>query len=156
MSKSAVVLFHNIRSAHNVGAMFRTAECAGVSKVFLIGHTPAPINRFGFPQKEIAKSALGAESLLPWESRKTIGPLLKRLKREGYTIIALEQSHDSVNYKKIRSAKIALIVGNEVTGLEQSVLASADYIAEIPLRGTKESLNVATAFGIGLFSLMGL
>jgi 23S rRNA (guanosine2251-2'-O)-methyltransferase len=154
MKKCCVVIFHNIRSAHNVGAMFRTAECAGVSKVFLTGHTPAPINRFGFPQKEVVKSALGAEALIPWESRKHIKPVIEHLKKDGYTIIALEQHADSVNYKKIHEQKIALIVGNEVTGVEPSVLTRAHYIAEIPLKGKKESLNVSTAFGIGLFALL--
>lgn len=148
-----VCIFHNIRSAHNVGAMFRTAECAGVKKVFLTGYTPAPTNRFGFPQKEIAKSALGAEHSVPWESVKTIRALLSRLHREGYVVVALEQDDASVHYKKVRSKKVALIVGNEVTGIEKSVLRTADVIAEIPLKGKKESLNVSTAFGIALFSI---
>ncbi len=148
-----VCIFHNVRSAHNVGAMFRTAECAGVSKIFLTGYTPAPTNRFGFPQKEIAKSALGAEELVPWESAKAIGTLIARLKRDGYMIVALEQDDTSVHYKKVHGKKVAMIVGNEVTGIDASILKKADVIAEIPLKGVKESLNVSTAFGIALFAL---
>lgn len=151
-----VCILHNIRSAHNVGAMFRTAECAGVKKIYLTGYTATPINRFGFPQKEIAKAALGAEILVPWEHLKSTRSLVARLKREGYTIVALELHKKSVHYRKVKHKKIALIVGNEVTGVEESVLKSADVIAEIPLKGKKESLNVGTAFGIGLFALAGL
>lgn len=133
--------------------MFRTAECGGVHKIFLTGHTPAPVNRFGFPQKEVMKAALGAESLVPWEQHTSIRTLITRLKKDGYTIVALELHPKSVHYKKVKQQKIALIVGNEVAGIDARVLARADVIAEIPLRGKKESLNVATAFGIGLFAL---
>lgn len=134
--------------------MFRTAECGGVQRIFLTGHTPAPINRFGFPQKEIVKAALGAESLVVWEQHTSIRALITKLKKDGYTIVALELHPKSVHYKKIKQhQKIALIVGNEVSGIDARVLAQADIIAEIPLKGKKESLNVATAFGIGLFAL---
>jgi tRNA G18 (ribose-2'-O)-methylase SpoU len=151
-----VCIFHNVRSAHNVGAMFRTAECAGVGRVYLTGYTPAPINRFGFAQKEVAKSALGAELLIPWESRRQIAPVIASLRADGYTIVAVEQSATSKDYRTVKSKKVALIMGNEVTGLSTSVLKKADITAEIGLKGTKESLNVATAFGIVLFRVAGL
>ncbi len=149
-----VCILHNIRSTHNVGAMFRTADGAGVTKMFLTGYTPDPVNRFGFPQKEIAKAALGAEASIAWEHPRSVHTLIARLKREGYTIVALEQHATSVHYRKAKvGKKFALIVGNEVTGVDAPILKKADCIVEIPLRGVKESLNVATAFGIGLFAL---
>ncbi len=149
-----VCILHNIRSTHNVGAMFRTADGAGVTKIFLTGHTPDPVNRFGFPQKDIAKAALGAELSVAWEHPRSVHSLIKRLKHDGYRIVALEQHDVSVHYRKANVGKrFALIVGNEVTGIETSILKKADCIVEIPLKGTKESLNVATAFGIGLFAL---
>lgn len=152
-----VCILHNIRSTHNVGAMFRTADGAGVKKIYLTGYTPDPVNRFGFPQKDIAKSALGAERSVFWEHPRSVHTLIARLKREGYTIVSLEQDVRSVHYRKTKARKkCALIVGNEVTGVDTSILKKSDVIAEIPLKGTKESLNVATAFGIGLFALMRL
>lgn len=149
-----VCILHNIRSTHNVGAMFRSADGAGVRKIFLTGYTPDPVNRFGFPQKEISKAALGAEASVAWEHPRSVHTLITRLKREGYTIVALEQHATSIHYRKAKvGKKFALIVGNEVTGVDTAILKKADYIVEIPLKGTKESLNVATAFGIGLFTL---
>ena len=150
-----VCILHNIRSTHNVGAMFRTADGAGVQRIYLTGYTPDPVNRFGFPQKEIAKAALGAEKSITWEHPRSIHTLITRLKKAGYIIVALEQSKNAIHYRKVGGGKkYAFIVGNEVTGVDASILKKSDVIAEIPLKGMKESLNVATAFGIGLFALM--
>ncbi len=150
--KEIFIILHNIRSVHNVGAIFRTAEAAGVSKIFLTGYTPAPIDRFGRWRKDIAKSALGAEKMLLWESRQNTASLLKNLKKEKFKIIAVEQSPKSVDYKKIRiKNKTAIIFGNEVTGLSPAVLRKCDVVAEIPMKGRKESLNVSVAAGIFLF-----
>ena len=147
------VLLHNIRSAHNVGSIFRTADGAGVGHVYLSGYTPTPIDKFGRPQKEIAKTALGAQSTLAWEYRASIVPLIKTLKREGWHIVGAEQDERAQHYKKFkRKNKTIFVFGNEVKGLSKSVRALCDTIVEIPMRGTKESLNVSVAAGIILFN----
>jgi tRNA G18 (ribose-2'-O)-methylase SpoU len=139
---------------HNVGSMFRTADAAGVSKIFLTGYTPAPIDRFGRKVKEIAKVALGAEETVPWEKRD-IHELIAELKGSSVRIIALEQHPASHPYMSVRlDGPAALIVGNEVGGIPEEVLKEADTIIEIPMRGKKESLNVAVATGIALYSLI--
>lgn len=154
-SRDAVLVIHNVRSAHNVGAMFRTADGAGISKVFCAGYTPTPIDRFGRPQGEIAKTALGAEQTLPWESRKSTATLLRTLKRAGYQIIAVEQDPHAISYTKVRpQAKVAFVAGNEVGGISKSILRLADVVAEIPMKGNKESLNVSVAAGVALFRML--
>ena len=153
----AVVVLHNIRSAENVGAIFRTADAAGIAKIYLVGITPAPLDRFQRPRKDIAKSALGAELSVPWEQVKTIAPLLTRLKKEGRKIIAVEQSKDSVDYKKVvPGASCAFILGSEVDGIPQSVLSKCDVVAELPMNGMKESLNVSVAAGIALYRMLDI
>ena len=152
----AVLILPDIRSTYNVGAIFRTADAVGISKIYLVGITPAPLDRFGKVRSDIAKSALGAEQTVPWEQCARITPLITRLKKAGYTIIAIEQSERAVDYKKVRlSGPTAFILGNEVTGISQSVLAKCDVIAEIPMHGMKESLNVSVATGIALFRMLG-
>lgn len=147
------VILHNIRSVHNVGSIFRTADAAGVAKIFLAGYTPAPIDRFGRINKELAKTALGAEKTVVWESVKSISPFLSRLKKEKVVLVAVEQAPFSIHFKKIqRKRNIAFIFGNEVTGLPLSILKKCNCVAEIPMRGKKESLNVSVAAGIVLFS----
>ncbi len=152
-----VVLLHNIRSLHNVGSIFRTADGAGVEKLFLCGITPAPLDRFGKYRQEMEKVALGAEKTVPWESAKSTASLLKRLKKEGWTIVALEQANNSISYTqvcaRVKGKKVALVLGAEVEGLSVSILKLVDYIAEIPMHGTKESLNVSVTAGIILFML---
>lgn len=143
---------HNIRSTHNVGSIFRTADAAGVSKIYLCGLTPAPTDRFGRIRKDIAKSALGAEKTVVWESVADIRSLVEKLKKEKVKIIGLEQDSKSVNYKKIKFVKNTLIIlGNEVDGIEKEILKACDEIIEIPMKGKKESLNVSVAAGIVLF-----
>lgn len=146
------LILHDIRSAHNVGAIFRTAEGAGVRKIYLTGYTPTPVDNFGRVNKEIAKTALGAEKILAWEKTEDIFKLLDKLKKESTQIVALEQAADSVDYRKIKlNNDAAVIVGNEVTGIEPKVLDLCDVVAEIPMHGEKESLNVSVATGIALF-----
>ena len=87
--KDFILILHNIRSAQNVGAMFRTAEAAGVSKIYITGYTPAPIDQFGRKRGDVSKAALGAEDFLPWEVKKTLPPLMTKLKKEKYKLIAL-------------------------------------------------------------------
>lgn len=148
-----VVILHNIRSAYNVGSIFRTAEAAGASKVYLTGYTPTPIDKFGRARKDIQKTALGAEKIIPWEHISQINFLIKRLREEGLRVIGVEQSKQSVDYKSIQSKqKTALIFGNEVRGLSSAVLKKCDVVIEIPMIGKKESLNVSVAAGIVIFS----
>ena len=149
-----IVIFHNIRSVENVGGMFRTADAAGIDKIYLTGYTPAPLDRFGRKRKDLAKSALGAEEFVRWEQKKNILPLLTKLKEEGFTIIGIEQDKKSVDYKKVKvKSKNVFIVGAEVTGIPKNILQKCDVIAEIPMRGKKESLNVSVALGVVLFKV---
>lgn len=156
-SRTVYLILPDIRSAQNVGALFRTADAAGVAKIFLVGITPTPVDRFGRERSDIAKAALGAEKTIPWESVKTLTPLVRRLKKEGFQIVGIEQAENSVDYKKVRCAeRMAFILGNEVEGMPKNALAQCDIIAEIPMRGMKESLNVSVAGGIALFRMLGI
>ncbi len=145
----------DIRSTHNVGAIFRTAEAVGISKIYLAGYTPAPIDRFGRIRTDVAKSALGAENIVSWEQVEDILELITRLKKEKFKIIAIEQSKESIDYKKVKIGKQnAFILGNEVAGIPESILKKCDIIAEIPMKGRKESLNVSVATGVALFRML--
>ncbi len=156
MKKDIQLILHDIRSAQNVGSIFRTADACGVSKIYLTGYTPAPLDRFNRPVKEIAKTALGAEKNILWE-KVTIGKCLEKLKSDGFYIIALEQNKKSVDYKKIKpKSKTAILVGNEVLGISEAVLKRVDIIGEIPMKGKKESLNVSVALGVALFRILDL
>ena len=151
-----IVILHNIRSVENVGAMFRTADAAGINKIYLTGYTPCPLDRFGRKRRDLAKSALGAEEFVKWKQKKNIFLLLAKLKREKYFIIAIEQDEDSIDYKKVKlRRKNVFIVGTEVAGIPKNILKNCDIIAEIPMRGKKESLNVSVALGIALFRICG-
>lgn len=151
------LILHNIRSAHNVGAIFRTAECAGVQKIFLTGYTPAPRDKFERVNKQIVKTALGAEKVVRWEKRDDLPHLLSELKKQNFKIIALEQDKKAIDYKKTRLVgNVALILGNEVGGIESEILQICDQMIEIPLKGKKESLNVSVAAGIALFRFLDL
>lgn len=155
--KSAVLVLHDIRSAHNVGAIFRTADAVGVSKIYLSGITPAPFDRFGRARKDIAKAALGAERTVEWEERKSLATLLRMLKKKGYIIAAIEQSKQAIDYKKYKpSTNVVFVLGNEVSGIPERILATCDAIIEIPMRGTKESLNVSVAAGVALYRVLGV
>ncbi len=157
--KEIVVVLHNIRSLHNVGSMFRTADASGVSKIYLCGITPKPVDVLGKYRGQVAKVALGAEWTVPWEHVRSTTALLKKLKKEGYKIFSVEQSKKSIPYhtlnpKPYALRKVALVMGNEVRGLPRSILIKSDKILEIPMRGKKESLNVSVAFGIAVYRLM--
>ena len=150
--KRVYIILHNIRSIHNVGSIFRTADAIGVTRIYLTGYTPAPIDRFGRARKDFSKASLGAEKSMQWEKRKNISALLLELKKGGTQIIAVEQSAHSIDYKKVRAkASAAVVLGNEVTGIPLKVLELCDCIAEIPMRGRKESLNVSVSAGVALF-----
>lgn len=146
------VILHNIRSAHNVGSVFRTSDGAGVSKIFLTGYTPSPIDRFGREQKEILKTSLGATNTVPYEIVEDIHELISRLKREHITLVAVEQTEHAIEYKTFSpQGDVAFIFGNEVTGVETEVLEQSDVHIQIPMNGAKESLNVSVCVGIILF-----
>jgi len=144
-------LLENIRSLYNVGSMFRTADGAGLSGLGLVGYTGTP------PKKEITKTALGSEIVLPWQTFGTSGEYIRHLKDEGLsnlTTIALEQSSRSIPYTELvlpQGADIILVVGNEVSGIEEETLEVCDIHTEIPMQGMKHSLNVSVAFGILAF-----
>jgi tRNA G18 (ribose-2'-O)-methylase SpoU len=153
---TAYLLLDNIRSVHNVGSIFRTAETLGISKIYCVGNTPVPIDRFGRKRKDFAKVSLGAENMVPWEyveESKVIG-LIGRLKIERFQVIALEQAENSVDYKKIKlKGNNLIILGNEVGGISKKLLKLAGTIVEIPMKGKKESLNVSVAAGVALFGM---
>lgn len=156
ISKKILVLV-DIRSTHNVGSIFRTADAAGISKIYLAGYTPAPIDRFGRKRADIAKSALGAEENIEWESVKNSFDLIKKLKEDDFQIISLEQADDSIDYKKIDAKeKVVIVLGSEVDGVSKEILDLSDVIAEIPMGGEKESLNVSVATGVFLFRLFNI
>ncbi len=148
--KEMVAVLHNIRSIHNVGSIFRTADSAGIKKIYLCGITPTPLDRFGKVRQDFSKVSLGAERFVEWEYKRSVMPVINTLKKEGYVICAVEQSKNSKPYYSMRRkrANIALIMGNEVGGLPKPLLSKADEILEIPMHGGKESLNVSVAFGI--------
>lgn len=156
-----VVILDNIRSAHNVGSIFRTADAVGVSHVYLCGVTPGPIDRFGRPNPRIAKVALGAQATIATTHVSSTKAALTALRIQGHRLIALEQSPQAINLSTLVLAtgdweKTALVLGEEVEGLDRDLLAMVDHIVEIPMVGQKESLNVAVAFGIAAYALRGL
>ncbi len=155
MVSQIYLLLHNIRSTYNVGSIFRIADATGVSKIYLSGYTPAPIDRFGRVRKDIAKVSLGAERSVTWESVGDMEKLIRKLKKQKFLICAIEQDEKSIDFRKIpKKDKILLILGNEVDGVEQGILNSCDIVAEIPMFGSKESLNVSVSVGIVLYSLL--
>lgn len=151
-----VLVLDSIRSVYNVGAIFRTADGAGVSRIILTGHTPTPIDRFGRIRADFHKSALGAETSIPWEESKNLIKTLKSLKTQGYSIIGVEQSVDSLDYRKIRipNKHRVFVVGNEVSGVRKEILKLCDETVELPMLGQKESLNVSVATGIILYHFL--
>jgi 23S rRNA (guanosine2251-2'-O)-methyltransferase len=156
-NKEIYILLHNIRSTHNVGAIFRTADAAGVSKIFLSGYTPRPVDQFNKPRKEIAKTALGAELSIPWEYSKTPNNIISKMKKIGAQLIAIEQDKHSIDYKKAKiKYPVLFLVGNEVKGLSPELLKKCDVVAEIPMKGEKESLNVSVSFGVALFRMLNI
>ena len=143
-----VVVLDDVRSEMNVGSIFRTADAFLVEKIMLCGITSTP------PQPEIHKTALGAEESVEWQYYKDVNDAIEQLKNEGYTICSLEQVHGSVSlekFKVVENAKYAIILGNEVKGVQQSVIDASDCCIEIPQRGTKHSLNVANSAAITLW-----
>lgn len=150
-----IVILNNIRSNENVGSIFRTADASGVAKIILCGYTPAPVDRFGRENKGLAKASLGAEKNVEWEKVESLKEAVKILK--NYFVVGIEQNKKAIDYKKIKNLKIkniALVFGNEVSGLSKKDLELCDYVAELPMKGKKESLNVSVCAGIVLYELI--
>lgn len=143
-----VVVLDNIRSMHNVGAVFRTSDAFLIDKVYLCGITATP------PHKEIQKTAIGAEKSVNWEHKEDANQLITDLKKEGYKIISIEQAENSIrlnDYEVDTTQKYAIVMGNEVDGVQQSIIDQCDTCLEIPQSGTKHSLNVSVCTGIILW-----
>jgi 23S rRNA (guanosine2251-2'-O)-methyltransferase len=157
LKKDTVLVLDNIRSVFNVGSIFRTGDGSGVSKIYLVGVTPDPVDRFGRERKDLAKVALGSEKRIPWEHAEDLKTILKKLKKDGFQILALEQSDKSIDYKKFKPKfPLAVVLGEEVRGIDQRVLDECDTIIEIPMMGEKESLNVSVATGVALFRILNV
>jgi tRNA G18 (ribose-2'-O)-methylase SpoU len=149
-----IVVLDNIRSAHNVGSIFRTADAFQVSEIYLCGTTPTPKDKFGRERRDIAKVALGAEKTVRSKYFSSTLRAINSLKKKGVKIFSIEQSEKAEKINTIRKQKvgdIALVFGNEVDGISPKVLAASDKIFEIPMFGKKESLNVSVAFGVALY-----
>lgn len=155
-----IIIAHNIRSTHNIGAIFRTAEGFGISKIIISGYSPYPSlqNDTRIPHeaaklhKQIHKTALGAETLVPFEY--ALNPPLEYLKAQGYTLVGLEQSNRSIMINTYTPPyKIALLLGEEVEGITDTLLEQCDEVIEIPMTGKKESYNVSVAAGIAMYAL---
>jgi 23S rRNA (guanosine2251-2'-O)-methyltransferase len=146
-----VLVLDNIRSLHNVGSAFRTADAFLLEKIYLCGVTGSP------PNKEIEKTALGATKTVEWTHKKTTLEAVEELKKAGYRIISIEQAEGSTKLNKFKPGqeeKIALVFGNEVYGVEQEVVDISDAVVEIPQLGSKHSFNVAVSIGIVLWQLV--
>lgn len=143
------VIAENVRSLYNVGSMFRTSDGALIEKLWLCGYTGFP------PRKEITKTALGSVETVPWENNTDTVSVIKKLKSEGYSIVALEHTDSSVNYLEAEyKFPVCLMLGNEVEGLSEEAVALADMAVEIPMYGIKQSLNVSVAYGILVYHLI--
>lgn len=154
--REIVVLLHDIRSTHNVGSIFRTSDAIGVYKIYLSGFTPTPTDKYGRNRKDIAKVSLGAEKSIPWEYVEA-KKIIKKLKSEGFQVVCVEQDAKSVDYKKVKIGdKVLFLMGNEVLGVDKKILELSDIIAEMPMRGGKESLNVSVAFGVALYRMLNI
>jgi tRNA G18 (ribose-2'-O)-methylase SpoU len=152
------VLLQNIRSCHNVGSVFRTADAVGVDEILLGGYTPNPIDKYKDYNKGIAKVALGAEKSVKFRRVHRPGNFLDQEKARGKKIIALEIIDSAINYSQFKLNKgelsnVILLLGNEKRGLSKQVLEKVDVILKIPMLGLKESLNVSVAFAIVAFYL---
>lgn len=146
------LILENVRSAYNVGAIFRTADGAGVSKIFLVGYTPCPRDRFGRVQTEIEKTSLGASREVSWEQVEDMELLLKQLKGQGVKVVVVELAAEAIPLRELKiSERVAYVLGNEIGGVSIAVQKMADSIVKIPMLGSKESLNVSVAAGIVLY-----
>ena len=145
-----IVVLDNIRSLNNVGAVFRTSDAFLIEKIYLCGITATP------PHREIHKTALGATESVDWEYKENTLALVNELKVQGVVVAAIEQVENSVmldEFSLDATKKIAIVLGNEVKGVQQEVVSAADYCIEIPQKGTKHSLNISVSCGVVLWDL---
>lgn len=145
------ILLHNVRSMHNVGAAFRSADAFGVDELLISGFTPRP------PRPEISKTAIGAEKYVDWQSVDNLKSCFDNLKDDGYTILGLEQTSNSIylpDYSIKKKQKVCLVFGNEVTGMDEEILPLIDHFVEIPQYGHKHSLNVSVTVGVALYAFL--
>lgn len=146
MSKDIVVIAHNIRSLWNIGAVFRSADAFNVSHIHLTGYTATP------PRKEIGKTALGAEATVPWSQENDPINIITQRKKEGYTIVSLELGEGSTPLMDFRPEKpVCIILGHEILGVPPELMKLSDATVQIPMLGTKNSLNVSVAAGISFY-----
>ena len=146
--KPVVIVLDNIRSAHNVGSIFRTSDAFLITKLILCGITPTP------PSNEIRKSALGSTNSVEWVKEEETGIAINPLKKEGYYIVGVEQVEEATEIQKFQNNKpIALIFGHEVNGISQEIIDTCDEIIEIPQYGTKHSLNISVCAGIVMWKI---
>lgn len=148
--KPIVVVLDQVRSMHNVGSVFRSADAFRIEKLYLCGITPKP------PHREIRKTAIGATESVAWEAADDALSVCQTLKEQGYQILALEQAFDSVmlpDFAPKADQAYAVVIGHEVDGVQQAIVSMADTVLEIPQFGTKHSLNVSVASGIVLYAL---
>jgi 23S rRNA (guanosine2251-2'-O)-methyltransferase len=160
MKNQIILIAHNLRSTHNIGSLLRTAEGLGVQKMYLTGYTPYPLmpNDSRLPHiarkldAQIHKTALDAETILPWEYIEDTEEVITQLHTNGYMVVAIEQAVNAIKLPDFKSpGKVALLVGREVEGIEPEVLALCDEIVEIPMFGKKESFNVVQAAAMALY-----
>ncbi|MEJ0073610.1 MAG: TrmH family RNA methyltransferase [Candidatus Saccharibacteria bacterium] len=161
--RSIVVIAHDLRSTHNVGSLLRTAEGLGVSHVYFTGYTPYPALPADDPRlphlaqkltRQIHKTALGAEDLVPWSAETDIRELIEQLRTAGYRLLGLEQAPNGVVLPDYHpDGNVALLLGREVEGIDPDLLALCDDVAEIPMSGRKESFNVVQAAAMALYQL---
>lgn len=143
------VILDNIRSLHNVGAIFRTSDGAFIEKLYLCGITGVP------PRNEIRKTSLGAEETVPWEYNSEAANVIRQLRSRGYQIVALEHTDQSHHYRRAPLRfPLCLIIGHEYNGIQDHLVQMADLAIEIPMSGVKQSLNVSVAFGIAIYEIV--
>lgn len=150
LAKVKVVL-HNIRSLYNVGSVFRSCDAFGISELLLSGYTPTP------PRTEITKTAIGAEEFVTWSFWENPDEMIQSLKKDGYTVIGLEQTTESIPLTTFNPSgfdKLCLVLGNEVTGIDDELLPLIDHFVSIPQFGHKHSLNVSVAAAVMLYALL--
>lgn len=154
-----IAVLDNLRSVYNVGSIFRTANAVGIERLYLCGTTPTPLDKKGRKRSDFAKVALGAEDSVQWEYIESTAVCLESLGGEGVYIVAIEQDERAQDYKTVdvsRKEKVAFVIGPEVEGMDKENLSKCDVVAEIPMLGTKESLNVTIAFGVAVYRMLGL
>ena len=149
--KNLKIILHNVRSMHNVGAVFRSCDAFGISELLLSGFTPAP------PRPEISKAAIGAEKFVEWKQFEDESFLFRQVKNAGYHILGVEQTVNSIlltEFTPPEGKEICLVFGNEVTGVDDEIISHIDEFIEIPQYGHKHSLNVSVAAGVVLYGFL--